>query len=46
MKVIFMSGYTEQAIVRHGVLAAADAYLAKPLVPAVLARRVREILDA
>jgi PAS domain S-box-containing protein len=45
MKVIFMSGYTEQAVVRHGVLDAAAAYLPKPLVPAVLARRVREVLD-
>jgi DNA-binding NarL/FixJ family response regulator len=45
MKVIFMSGYTEQAVVKHGVLDAAAVYLSKPLVPAVLARRVREVLD-
>jgi DNA-binding response OmpR family regulator len=45
MKVIFMSGYAEQAVVRHGVLDAAAAYLPKPLVPAVMARRVREVLD-
>jgi hypothetical protein len=40
-----MSGYAEQAVVRHGVLDAAAAYLPKPLVPAVMARRVREVLD-
>jgi PAS domain S-box-containing protein len=45
MKVIFMSGYTEQAVVKHGVLDAAAAYVAKPLVPATLARKVREVLD-
>jgi hypothetical protein len=35
----------EQAVVRHGVLHAAAAYLPKPLVPSVLARRVREVRD-
>jgi two-component system, cell cycle sensor histidine kinase and response regulator CckA len=45
-RVLFMSGYTEDAILRHGILAADVAYLQKPLAPEPLARRVREVLDA
>jgi CheY-like chemotaxis protein len=45
-KVLFMSGYTDDAIVRHGVLAAGVRFLQKPFPPGVLARRVREALDA
>jgi DNA-binding NtrC family response regulator len=46
MKVLFMSGYTDNAVVHHGILDSGIAYLQKPLVPDVLARRVREVLDA
>jgi PAS domain S-box-containing protein len=45
MKVLFMSGYTDDAIVRKGVLAPDAAFLPKPFTPEVLARRVREALD-
>jgi PAS domain S-box-containing protein len=45
MKVLFMSGYADDAITRRGVLADDAAFLPKPFTPDVLARRVREILD-
>ncbi|HEY1381123.1 MAG TPA: response regulator [Gemmataceae bacterium] len=45
MKVLFMSGYTDDAIVRRGVLAEDAAFLQKPFTPEVLARKVREVLD-
>jgi len=46
MKVLCMSGYTDDSIVRHGVLEAKIAYLQKPITPATLTRRVREVLEA
>jgi CheY-like chemotaxis protein len=44
IKVLFMSGYTDGAIVHNGVLNAGIAYLQKPLTPATLATKVREVL--
>jgi two-component system cell cycle sensor histidine kinase/response regulator CckA len=46
MKVLCMSGYTDDSIVRHGVLQGNLAFLQKPFTPETLARRVREVLDA
>jgi two-component system cell cycle sensor histidine kinase/response regulator CckA len=46
MKVLCMSGYTDDSIVRHGVLEAHLAYVQKPITPHVLATRVREVLGA
>jgi len=45
MKVLFVSGYTENVIVHHGVLKEDIEFLAKPYTVDQLARRVREVLD-
>jgi signal transduction histidine kinase len=44
MKVLFMSGYTDDAILQHGVLDSGVAYLQKPFMPGSLTRKVREVL--
>jgi signal transduction histidine kinase/DNA-binding response OmpR family regulator len=44
-RVLFMSGYTGDTIVRHGVLEPGIAFLQKPFTPTDLARKVREVLD-
>ena len=45
MKILYTSGYTADAIAHHGVLDDGEAFLSKPILPRVLASKVRETLD-
>jgi signal transduction histidine kinase/CheY-like chemotaxis protein len=46
IRVLCMSGYTDERIVEHGAVGARFAFLQKPITPDSLARKVREVLDA
>jgi FixJ family two-component response regulator len=45
MKVLYMSGYSDEAIVHHGVLEPGTAFLQKPFTTESLMRKLREVLD-
>jgi PAS domain S-box-containing protein len=44
MKVLYMSGYTDDAVLRDGVVNATVAFIQKPITPEALARKVRQVL--
>jgi CheY-like chemotaxis protein len=46
LRLLFMSGYTDDSVLRHGLIESDVAYLQKPFSLLVLARKVREVLDA
>jgi PAS domain S-box-containing protein len=46
LKTLFMSGYTDDAMLREGLMDASVAFIQKPFGPRALAQKVREVLDA
>jgi two-component system, cell cycle sensor histidine kinase and response regulator CckA len=46
MRVLYLSGYSEEAVARQGAFASPGAFLQKPFTPRDLAAKVREVLDA
>ena len=46
MRVLFMSGYSDEAVHRHGELSGSEAFLEKPFTERGLTRKVREVLDS
>ncbi len=45
LPILFMSGYTDDAVVRHGILHEKVNFLQKPFAPTALAQKVRDVLD-
>ena len=46
LRVLFMSGYTDDAVLLHGVVETADAFIQKPFTPLSLTRKVRDVISA
>jgi two-component system cell cycle sensor histidine kinase/response regulator CckA len=45
IKVVFMSGYTDDVVLHHGVVDEGVAFIQKPLTPDAVTRKVRQTLD-
>ncbi len=45
IRVLYMSGYTDDAVIRAGIESLRDSFIQKPFTPLSLARRVRDVLD-
>ena len=46
VRVLYMSGYSDEAVAQHGVLDVGTSFIAKPFTPTTLAAKVREVLEA
>jgi FixJ family two-component response regulator len=46
MKVLYMSGYTDDVVLRHGILDAGMPFINKPFAAGDLAAKIRQILDS
>ena len=46
LRVLFMSGYSDKAVFRHGIIRPGTSFIEKPFTQVALARKVREVLDA
>jgi CheY-like chemotaxis protein len=45
INVLFMSGYTDSAIIRHDLPKPGSAFLPKPFLPSMLIHKIRDVLD-
>jgi two-component system cell cycle sensor histidine kinase/response regulator CckA len=45
LRVLYISGYADEAVVRHGVIVEGTPFLQKPFTPLALSGKIREVLD-